>query len=227
MKKATCPNCKTKLTTSPVDPFGRLFCPTCKYLGEVTLTPDPELGQKAKRIEEARKAREARVQEFTQIAGRVRNRPVAASRPGMSYVWKQVAFSDYPDALRKCCAPFLNDAGMARLPKNADEKLLFEEVYENAVGLDAARGRKQQANQKTISPLGGFAAAVNKDDDIFRVLREYKRAHPWHKMTAACEKTVAARLLDYSNRAKLLARLSRIGKRMNPVKSPSQIYAEL
>ena len=92
---------------------------------------------------------------------------------------------------------------------------------------DAKKERKQQANRETISPSGGLAAAKNKEDDIFRVLREYKRTHPWHKMTAACEKIVDARLLDYSNREKLIKRLSDIGKRMNPVKSPSQIYAEL
>jgi hypothetical protein len=175
------------------------------------------------------------------LAGRIA-RAMNSSRPGracdgkkvdadMNALCEMIAFRSsgpaFEGALEKCFRCMLTDADLAFLPQNADELLHFETAYRSAVSLDAARGRKQQANQKTISPLGGIAAAVNKDDDIFRVLREYKRTHPWHKMTAACEKIVDARLLDYSNREKLIKRLSDIGKRMNPVKSPSQIYAEL
>ena len=92
---------------------------------------------------------------------------------------------------------------------------------------DYEREQKQKANRKTISPLGGIAAALNKEADIFRVLREYKGKHQHHTMTTACANIVNAGTLAYSNREKLIKRLSDIGKRMNPVKSPSQIYAEL
>jgi uncharacterized Zn finger protein (UPF0148 family) len=249
MKKATCPNCKTKLTTSSVDPFGRLFCPTCKYLGEVTLTPDPKTNRPTPTPTPT--PTPDREQELTEIADRVAAARIASERnrddrdalkgdSAMDSVWKAMACDcDHPDAsekgfLKTCCAPFLNDADMARLPKTADELIHFRMAFNDATTYerrllepDAKRGRKQQANQKTISPLGGFAAAPNKDDDIFRVLREYKRAHPWHKMTAACEKTVDAGSLAYSNREKLIKRLSDIGKRMTPAKSPSEIYASL
>ncbi len=92
---------------------------------------------------------------------------------------------------------------------------------------DACAKREHARQARKVATSGGLAAAVNTDGAILSALSAYKVKHPGHTMTTAVTNIVDKGTLQYANYDKLLARLSSMGKRMNPPKRPTQIYADL
>lgn len=86
---------------------------------------------------------------------------------------------------------------------------------------------KIYSDRSAGASAGGMASAINKDDAILRALKKYKSLNPDDKMTKACRCIVDEGGLCYENENKLLARLSRMGRRMSPSKRPRDIYDSL
>ena len=99
------------------------------------------------------------------------------------------------------------------------QKVVLAEKIRRAAP-DAALGKKQRRHLQGIAVDGGHATAVNTDEEIISVLRDYKKRRPTDSMMTALDNVITSKpgrtCLHYANANKLLRRLKVIAAPLRP-----------